>query len=86
MRGVHDSIELSSDMQESKREVTFAEGTAFARSEGCLFVETSAKVRENAFVAIHSIECICLVARVHGQYRARPSSVCNLHKCIHVKS
>lgn len=28
---------------ESKREVTFAEGTAFARSEGCLFVETSAK-------------------------------------------
>ena len=30
--------------QDAKREVSFAEGAAFAKSQGCLFVETSAKV------------------------------------------
>jgi hypothetical protein len=31
-------------MQESEREVSTAEGEAFARRNGCLFVETSAKM------------------------------------------
>ena len=38
--------------QESNREVTKAEGMAFARTHGCLFVETSAKANiavEQAF-------------------------------------
>ena len=37
-------IMLSYSAQEADREVSRAEGAAFARKHGCLFVETSAKV------------------------------------------